>query len=639
MASQNVGSIHYDLGLDTSKYDQAAGKIGDKTSKIKNAFKVIGVAALAAGAAAVTFGVQSVKAFNAANEAQTKLRTNMLNVKGATEDQVQSLFKLSSALQSVGVIEDDVIKAGMSQLATFNLQASTIEKLTPKIADMVAQLKGHNATAEDMVTINNLVGKVMTGNIGALSRYGVTLSENQALQLKNASETEKAALLVEVLAQNYGDVNKALRNTPQGRVTALKNEFGDFQELIGEKISTMFDPALEGIDKWLQSIGGVQGAYDALEKKMKPFVDNVISSYNSIKNYLEPKLKDLQKAINENVSPAMKQFFDNVLVPVGHVLGVIIVGAIGFVIDAFTTLINFLGNVKSTFERAFAEIVEDMQPFIDAFNEHILPVLKEVWTFIETEFKKAWDELTKAFEDLGNELKKAGIDIDVAKVAIVILGIAIVALVAPILIIVGVFTALIYIIVKVVTWFTQMQTAVARFTGEAKNNIVNFVNDMVKNMSRFGTDLINGLTSGIRSAVGALWQEIRNIANGISSLFRNIMQIRSPSRVFAGFGEEIVNGLVQGIDSTAGAAQRTALNLAKTVSDNFNANTEFSMSANVARVSDQQAEGLASTIQPVSSDVSINGNIIIGNQQDADYFFGRLGRNMSLSSMGVAERS
>lgn len=218
------------------------------------ASKVFATAVAAVGVAVIAFGKKSVDAYFASAEATTKLRTNLLNVKGATEAHVQALEKQASALQGVGVIEDDVIKAGMSQLATFNLQGKTIQALTPKIADMVAQLKGHNATAEDMVGINNLVGKVMTGNVGALSRYGVTLSETQAEMLKSGNETERAAVLNEVLAQNYGKVNEQLRKTPQGRITALKNSFGDLQEGVGEFIVMAIGPLVDGFSGWITKV-------------------------------------------------------------------------------------------------------------------------------------------------------------------------------------------------------------------------------------------------------------------------------------------------------------------------------------------------------------------------------------------------
>lgn len=261
---------------DTSGLEKAFGKATDKSKgfgrAMENAkegsFALLGGLTAAAGGAAI-FGKMSVDAFFAATEAHTKLATNLLNVQGNTRATVRELSDLASALQNVGVIEDDVIKAGMSQLATFNLQGKTIGLLTPKIADMVAQLKGHNATAEDMVTINNLVGKVMTGNVGALSRYGVTLSETQKEQLKSGDEAKRAATLVEVLGQNYGRVNEQLRQTPQGRITGLKNAFGDLQEGVGELVFEALAPMIEGFSNWIKQVEDAGGLLEFFTLKIE----------------------------------------------------------------------------------------------------------------------------------------------------------------------------------------------------------------------------------------------------------------------------------------------------------------------------------------------------------------------------------
>lgn len=267
---------------DTKGLEKALGRSGKGSRGLGAAFEKAKTGSFAllrgltaAGLGAAAFGVKSVAAYNASVEASTKLRTNMLNVKGATLEQVASMEKLASKMQGYGVIEDDVIKAGMSQLATFNLQSKTIQGLTPKIADMVTQLKGHNATAEDMVTINNLVGKVMTGNVGSLSRYGVTLDETQKKILQNGTETEKMNTLNKVLAQNYGEVNKALRNTPQGQLTAFKNTFGDFMEVVGAFVSNLVTPLITGFNNWMASMGGPEGMMQALTngfKKLVPYL-------------------------------------------------------------------------------------------------------------------------------------------------------------------------------------------------------------------------------------------------------------------------------------------------------------------------------------------------------------------------------
>lgn len=350
---------------DTSGLEKALGKADKSSGGLKNAFKKAeggsfallgGLTAAAAGAS--VFAFKSVGAYNASVEASTKLRTNLLNVKGATDAHVESLEKLAGKLQGVGVIEDDVIKAGMSQLATFNLQGKTIETLTPKITDMVAQLKGHNATAEDMVGINNLVGKVMTGNVGALARYGVTLSDVQKEQLKNGNETERAAVLNEVLAQNYGKVNESLRKTPQGQITAFKNTFGDFMELIGEFTSNLVGPLVTGFNNWMDSMGGPEGMLQALKEKFEQ---------------LQPWLPVIGGAIMFALVPALVAMAAGVWATLAPLLPFIAAGAaVGLVVKH---LIERFGGVQG--------VMQKLQPVIgvlsDLWKNNLQPALMEVW--------------------------------------------------------------------------------------------------------------------------------------------------------------------------------------------------------------------------------------------------------------------
>lgn len=255
---------------------QGVGKsFGQLSDNAVTGSKLMLGATVAAAAGVAAFGKSSVDAYFAAAEASSKLSTNILNVAGNTAKQVTELENLASKMQAYGVIEDDAIKAGMSQLATFNLQSSTIATLTPKIGDMVAQMKGHNATAEDMVGINNLVGKVMTGNVGALSRYGVTLNDTQKELIANGTEAQRAATLVEVLGQNYGEVNKKLRQTPQGIITGLKNDFGDLQEGVGEFIIQGLMPLFSGFSNWIAKVNEAGGFLDYFNGLIRNNMDTV----------------------------------------------------------------------------------------------------------------------------------------------------------------------------------------------------------------------------------------------------------------------------------------------------------------------------------------------------------------------------
>lgn len=160
----------------------------------------------------------------------------MMNVKGTTLENVDAMKKYASELQGITTVGDEVTIQGASQLATFQLQSGTIQTLLPALQDLAVSQYGVSVSGDQMQQMANLVGKVMTGNVGALTRYGVTLNDTQKKILQNGTESERAAMLVEVLGQNFGGLAEAMANTPEGKIVQVKNAFGDMQEVIGAKL-------------------------------------------------------------------------------------------------------------------------------------------------------------------------------------------------------------------------------------------------------------------------------------------------------------------------------------------------------------------------------------------------------------------
>ena len=105
--------------------------------------------------------------------AETKLANNMRNTMGARDEDIQSIKDLCSAQQQLGVIGDEVQLSGAQELATYLEKKSSLEKLIPVMNDMLAQQYGLEASQESAAQIATMLGKVMDGQVGALSRAGV----------------------------------------------------------------------------------------------------------------------------------------------------------------------------------------------------------------------------------------------------------------------------------------------------------------------------------------------------------------------------------------------------------------------------------------------------------------------------------
>lgn len=232
-----------------------ASSLSSGTSQINRmtaSAKKLGVALGSAFAVTklVNFSKQCVAAAQEAELAETKLSTVMKQRMKATDGMVDSIKKLTDSQQALGVIEDDAQKSGAQQLATFLNSKKSLETLIPAMNNLAAQQNGVNASAGDLVNIGNLMGKVMQGNTGALTRVGITFSEAEEQMIKYGNEEQRAATLARVITNNVGQMNQALANTPYGAVAQLKNNFGDMMESLGQGIMNIIMPAI----KWVNAL-------------------------------------------------------------------------------------------------------------------------------------------------------------------------------------------------------------------------------------------------------------------------------------------------------------------------------------------------------------------------------------------------
>ena len=174
---------------------------------------------------------------------ERKLANNMRNTMDAREEDIQSIKDLCAAQQQLGVIGDEVQLAGAQELATYLEKKSSLERLIPVMNDMLAQQYGLNASSEEAAQIASMLGKVMDGQVGALSRYGYKFDEIQEQILKCGTEEQRAAVLAEVVESAVGGMNAELAKTDAGKAKQLANRLGDAKEMAGALYS-QFQPLI-----------------------------------------------------------------------------------------------------------------------------------------------------------------------------------------------------------------------------------------------------------------------------------------------------------------------------------------------------------------------------------------------------------
>ena len=292
-ATKNVKTMDREL-------KKAGNSIKAFGNKVKASMKSIAKwAAIGFGALTAAAGVfikQSIDAAKDKLKADKLLETNLMKQANASKEHIKMLKDEASALQDVGVVGDDVAVAGASRLAVFKMNADQIKKTMPILDDMIAYDKGLNGTQEDAIAIGELYGKAINGKVNALKKYGVVLTANEEKLFKVMSTEQRIEFINKKLEKSIGGTNKALRETDEGKIVAMKGAWGDMQAELGKKLI----PQLGAIAEWFHSkIPSIQDFILSLADKIQELV-------NKASPYID-KLKEIFGKIFEKVKPALEE--------------------------------------------------------------------------------------------------------------------------------------------------------------------------------------------------------------------------------------------------------------------------------------------------------------------------------------------
>lgn len=264
---QTIGAVAMDLVFKEKQYNNELNKVINNISNKLNKVKNVALAA---------FSVVTIKnftnacenAYKAQIESERKLFTVMSKRENATKKSVQDILNLASAEEKLGVVSNSVQLAGAQELSTYIEKSESIKKLLPVMNNMLAQQYGYNATQEEAQNIATMMGKVLDGQTGALSRYGYYFDKNQEKILKFGNEEQRVAVLTKIVSDSIGDVNEALGSTPIGRQIQLANAWANVRAEIGylvAQIKQVFIPVLNVLVNVLgRVVGYIRQFFQAL---------------------------------------------------------------------------------------------------------------------------------------------------------------------------------------------------------------------------------------------------------------------------------------------------------------------------------------------------------------------------------------
>lgn len=374
---------------------------------------VINFAALATGidAAQRSFGqlqgaMQGLADAYAVQEtAERKLETVMRQRMGASEADIKAIKDLASAQQEIGVIGDEVQLAGAQQVATFLNERSSIETLLPAMNNLVAQQKGLGATGSDAVSVANLMGKAMRGQTSALTRVGITFTKAQENVMKYGTESERAAMLAQIITDNVGNMNAELAQTDSGKQQQLANAIGDVKEQIGGLVNgalpfvTIAAQSTQALAAITTLVTGVKTLSTTMYASAKAFAVSTAA-------YVKNKVTTLAVAAAQKVVTVATTIWTGVQ----KILNIVLTAnPIGIVIAAIGALVAAVVYAYNNFE-GFRKICDAIWGAIKGLATAIMNGLTKALEWLIEKAKQAWEWLKKI---LGLGGKKADVTVDV----------------------------------------------------------------------------------------------------------------------------------------------------------------------------------------------------------------------------------
>lgn len=218
------GSIQKGFFNIEKKAEQSANSISNNLNRALGTIgKIAGVVSAALGAISLKKAIsESIEAENAS----VKLNLALRNLGLATRENIQSFSNYASGLEKTTGIESDLITENASLLVSLGkLSGDGLNRATKAAVDLSKGL------SIDLGSAFDLVAKASTGNVTALSRYGLKINES-------IPQGEKFATTLKLIEQRFGGMAEAIsNNTFSGSLDKLNVSMNNFFETIGNVIT------------------------------------------------------------------------------------------------------------------------------------------------------------------------------------------------------------------------------------------------------------------------------------------------------------------------------------------------------------------------------------------------------------------
>lgn len=617
-----VGELYGALGMDSSDFDRGMDKAHSSFGSFGGIVKAGSVAAAAAvamvGAAAVKSTIDFVGYEKQMNEVFTLLP-------GITDDAMKDMSKdVRDFAREFGTLPNEVvpalyqsISAGVPQDNVFSFlevaqkaAVGGVTELSTAVDGITSVVNAYGADVMDATKASDLMftavklGKTdftqlsaslfqviptasalgvefgdVTAGLAALTAQGTPTSVATTQMRQMLVELSKAGgktsdIFLELAGVTFKEFIAAGGNTQdalqlleqhaQGAGVGINDLFGSVEAgnaalgLTGKGTEKFRDSLAEMAD----SAGATDVAFETMEKGLGRAFDRIKASFSAASIEL-----------GERLSPAVSTIADLVIANMPMIQAAVetafnaVSAAITFIVeDVMPPLVEaitwFVQNVIMPLKSQFEESMGGASGAMDAFRDHVLPVIETVWRVIQ----KFVEAVMLVWNEWGDEIL-AIVQVVFGTIWAVIKNVF--GIIEGILdVFIGLFTGDWERMGKglLAIWDSLWEGIAALVYGAWRiveialgallANMKTWFSKLITDATSWGSDMMKGFLAGITGWFGKIASQVGDFVGGITDKVKGALGISSPSKVFAEIGANLGEGLAIGISGTEAMVAR-----------------------------------------------------------------------------------
>ena len=421
----NVSQIVSNINQQMQNAERSAGGLTNKLLGISSSLQIFSFAKnkvdMLAGSVAGLVGEYQHEL-----EMETRLATVMQARFGASGTAINEMKSVLQQQELATGYSYEMLTNGAQELATYITDAKTLKGLMPVLANMAKQ--GGVNSEQGMMSYATMLGKVMGGDMGGMSKRGYifTDAEKQAFKLMN--EEQRLAFITKTVNESIGQQAGMLNALNTQSVQTLSIQMDNVRKSLGGALKPFQDMFNLVTMKW--KIAFYEDILKALQFIQK-HINGVVIALGALGvavvalgvYFAILKREAIASAISSAIAWAVANapligiiaiilliisalalflaFSEKTFKAVGMVVGIFVAGAI----NAFVDVRNFIAMLGEFIVNTFWKVVDKVSDFFLSMAQNVIRIITPLAGAIGKLFGQDWDEKLNEFQNKIEELK------------------------------------------------------------------------------------------------------------------------------------------------------------------------------------------------------------------------------------------